>query len=101
MADYGAEPVWTSDGLRTQSLDDLPLADDTKAALRDWAAYYDARMHVGFDTGARERAAFDEEGLALWRRLTHELGSGWKVGYFNERLQQALWHDPEVAERDR
>jgi hypothetical protein len=74
-----------------------PLADATKTAVRDWADRYDARIQVGFDIAERERAAFEEDGRALWRRLTLELGSDWNVGYFSERLQRTLWHGPDDA----
>jgi len=100
MADYGADPVWTPDGLRNESLDDLPLADATKTAVRDWADRYDARIQVGFHIAEPERAAFEEDGRALWRRLTLELGSDWNVGYFSERLQRALWHAPDDVTDD-
>lgn len=94
MADYGAEPVWSANGRVAERLDDVPLSAATKRALREWASRYDELPSAGLRWSADDEADFERTGRELWIRVSAELGSGWRVGYFSEREGRALWGAP-------
>lgn len=90
MADYGAWPLWVySDGDLEDTPDpaDLPVNDELKAALVNWAKCYDATFNddnpsdSGFASPAEE--AFEAEGRRLWQELQAQLGLNWKVTYYS------------------
>lgn len=94
MTDYSADPVaWEPDGAIAQ-LDELPLSEETKTQLREWADWYEAggvpgRKHHWSSPEDLDR--FDREGRRLWKLVRDELGSEWTVGYFSEPTGERLW----------
>jgi hypothetical protein len=91
MCDYFAWPVWEFPSRLGVGEDAVPVCDETKAALREWAATYDRRLQTGDFSAPYDEARHDDEGRALWRRVQAELGSGWHVGYFNEATGTIEW----------
>jgi hypothetical protein len=95
MADYDCYPLWHGGGDQIGNIDPrtLPISTALVEALRDWAAEYDSRLDrkdgsVSVTPEAEE--AFDRTGIELARRLRQELGAGWDVVYFSDRLGRIL-----------
>ncbi len=91
MPDYHCFPVWKAGGeVGNVDPDDLPLTGDLKAALRAWAAAYDATLNQeyppdsGFASPAEEEE-FEAEGRRLWRELQAQLGPEYQVVYHSQR----------------
>jgi hypothetical protein len=84
MCDYTADPVWTADRQYMLDLDQLPLSDNTKAALRAWAQWYDTLLHRDFEWPAEEERAWTQESRRLWRVVADELGPDYEVGYYDD-----------------
>jgi len=90
MPDYQCHPLWKAGGeIGKVSPDELPLANDLRAALRVWASVYDKTLNQEYppDSGFASRAeeeAFEVEGWRLWRELKTQLGPGYKVVYFSQ-----------------
>jgi hypothetical protein len=94
--DYGkADPIWTEDGTGL-SLDALPVKEDTRAAVRDWAARWEPvawqQMDADdFNAGMSDRPAeppaeatwrsLGDEGRRLCAQVQQELADGWEVIY--------------------
>jgi hypothetical protein len=89
MCDYFAWPVWEFPSRIGTAEEDLPLSQETKVALREWAKTYDRRLQT--DDFSYDEVSHDEQGRELWRRVQTELGTGWRVGYFNERSLDIEW----------
>jgi hypothetical protein len=84
MCDYRAQPVWSvPDGINLR-LEDLPLTEATRIALRRWSDWYDNLWEQAFEWKAGEEAAFDREGQRLLQLVRSELGDGWQVELFTE-----------------
>lgn len=87
MADYAAWPLWDADGNVDAAT--LPLSTDLQERLDAWAEAFDGTVnrddprHARFAT-PEARAAWNEQGLALWHDLQRELGSAYVVCYFSE-----------------
>lgn len=90
MCDYGADPVWRRDDEVGVNLDDLPLDESTRQALRRWAGRFDARFDPGRDPPHEGNVEFDAEGRRLWLRVRDELGPAWTVSYYSEAEGQRL-----------
>jgi hypothetical protein len=94
MADYGCFPLWEYAGgdlVDNANPEHLPLTADLKAALRAWAAAYDATLNLecpqdspGFASPAEEEE-FEAEGRRLWRELQAQLGPEYQVVYHSQR----------------
>lgn len=86
MADYGCWPLWEASPGIFGDIDPatLPISDELKAQLRDWAEAYDRTLNQddprrsGFPSAADE-AAFRRTGALLADRLRAELGPGYSV----------------------
>lgn len=92
--DYGADPVWDRSSGRMINLDRLPVAPETRRALRDWRerwellAWQQMRtddLEAGMASEPAEPVSDDQwsdlehEGQQLSAQLQRELGSAWKV----------------------
>ncbi len=100
--DYSADPTWwESDGAMAE-LSELALGDELRAALERWADWFELTSEtqtVGADgmlryfINAAEEAAFEAEGLRLWRRARDQLAGRHEVGYASRLAARRLW-DP-------
>jgi hypothetical protein len=80
--DYFADPLWDAETGAMISLDSLPLSDETRAAVRAWAARWqeDALAEVrDLPTDATVQRGLGREAAALCCRIAQELGPGWRV----------------------
>ena len=87
MPDYGCEPLWVVDeGNMPPS--SFPISDELAEKLWAWMDDYDRTLNeayppeLGFATKEAEQA-FVKNGQSLASRLQDELGSEYKVVYFN------------------
>ncbi len=86
MADYGCYPLWeTSPNLYGNiNPDDLPISEDLKKELLEWADEYDSILNWSdpassvFPSKAAEDA-FRKKGYELGERLKTELGKEFSV----------------------
>src|SRR4051812_37650598 len=99
MCDYSADPVWWESDGSMAALAELPLGEEMRAALRRWADWFEPTLETQARAGDRlsyfpseaEAAAFEAEGLRLWRRVRAELAGRHEVGYRSERHRRRLW----------
>jgi hypothetical protein len=105
MPDYGCDPLWWEEGDEVGDIDPetLPLGKDTIERLHKWAKVYDATLNwddptdsAGFETEKAE-AAFEEEGISLWKQLQQELSPNYEVIYFSEKLHKLINHPSELS----
>jgi hypothetical protein len=96
MTDYECFPLWKVGGeIGNVDPDDLPLANELKAALRAWASAYDNTLNQeyppdsGFASPAEEEA-FEAEGRRLWNELQAQLSPEYKVVYYSSRDSRLL-----------
>jgi hypothetical protein len=97
MADYECFPLWEvlDDGTNNLNPDSLPLTDELKVALRNWAASYDRTLNrdyppeSGFAT-PEDEAAFEVEGRRLWKELQAQLAPRSRVAYYSSREARLL-----------
>jgi hypothetical protein len=97
MADYDCWPLWWAGDRAPGNLDPatLPLGPATLVRLDRWAAAFDAGLDRA-DPAASPApspaavAAFEREGVALWRRLRAELGPAYQVVYHSSRLARVV-----------
>nr|MDZ8059885.1 hypothetical protein [Nostoc sp. EkiNYC01] len=104
MADYGCYPLWwvSSDKVGNIDPETLPLIPETISRLEKWAEVYDAKLNwqnpgdsVGFSSLEAE-AAFENEGISLWKQLQKELLPNYEVIYFSNRLRKVVTHASEL-----
>ncbi|PHJ58024.1 hypothetical protein VF14_20620 [Nostoc linckia z18] len=104
MADYGCYPLWWATSDRAGDIDPetLLLSKETISRLEKWAEVYDAKLNwenpgdsVGFSSPEAE-AAFEDEGISLWKQLQKELAPNYQVIYFSNRLRKVLTHPIEL-----
>lgn len=98
MADYGCDPLWWADGDKVGNIDPgkLPLSQETINRLKKWASAYNETLNwqdpansQGFPNQEAE-AAFEEEGISLWKKLQIELVPNYEVVYFSEPLGKVI-----------
>ncbi|MGI8500287.1 MAG: hypothetical protein ACR2LR_04005, partial [Hassallia sp.] len=70
--------------------------------LHRWAKAYDATLNwadpvdsAGFESADAE-AAFESEGISLWKQLQKELAANYEVLYFSASLRKVLTHEREL-----
>ena len=94
MADYGCDPLWWEESDEVGDIDPatLPLSEGTIKRLHTWASAYDATLNwsdpsdsSGFPSTEAE-AAFESEGIMLWKQLQKELAPNYEVLYFSATL---------------
>jgi hypothetical protein len=103
MADYGCDPLWWADADKVGNIDParLPLSQETINHLRKWATAYNATLNWqdpanSPDLSPEEEAAFEEEGINLWKRLQTELAPNYRVVYFSELLGKVVNYPGEL-----
>lgn len=105
MVDYGCDPLWWEEPSEVGDIDPatLPLSEDTIERLHRWAKAYDATLNwaspadsPGFESADAE-AAFESEGISLWKQLQKELAPNYEVLYFSDRLRKVLTHESELS----
>ncbi len=97
MPEYGQTVLWHHGGDKVGPIDasQLPISEELRCSLKEWAFTYDDTFNQenprdsGFSSPEQE-AAFEEEGMRLWRQLQSELGSEWNVVYFSNRLGKLI-----------
>ncbi|MBS3025791.1 MAG: hypothetical protein HCA25_01500 [Dolichospermum sp. DET50] len=97
MADYGCDPLWWADADKVGNIDParLPLSQETINHLRKWATDYNATLNWqdpgnSPDLSPEEEAAFEQEGISLWKQLQKELAPNYEVVYFSESLGKVV-----------
>jgi hypothetical protein len=104
MADYGCYPLWWASSGKAGDIDPetMPLSEETVSRLEKWADIYDAKLNwedpnsSGFPT-LEAKAAFEQEGISLWKQLQKELAPDYEVIYFSEQLRQVVNNINELA----
>ena len=97
MADYGCYPLWWASYDKAGDIDPetMPLSKETISRLEKWADIYDAKLNredpnsSGF-TSLEAKAAFEAEGISLWKQLQKELAPNYEVFYFSETLRKVV-----------
>ncbi|MBD2385800.1 hypothetical protein [Cylindrospermum sp. FACHB-282] len=99
MADYGCYPLWWASSDKVGNIDPeiLPLSKETITRLEKWEEIFNAKLNwedpansPGFS--AEEEAAFEEEGISLWKQLQKELAPNYEILYFSESLRKVVNH---------
>jgi hypothetical protein len=104
MADYGCYPIWWASSGKAGDIDPetMPLSEETVSRLEKWADIYDAKLNwedpnsSGFSS-LEAKAAFEQEGISLWKQLQKELVPDYEVIYFSEQLRQVVNNINELA----
>ena len=104
MADYECYPLWWVNSDKAGDIDPetLPLSQETISRLEKWADIYDAKLNwedpnsSGFPS-LEAKAAFEAEGISLWKQLQKELAPNYEVIYFSEQLNQVVTNTNELA----
>ena len=97
MADYECYPLWWASSEKVGDIDPetMPLSEETVSRLEKWADIYDAKLNwedpnsSGFPT-LEAKAAFEQEGISLWKQLQKELAPNYEVIYFSEQLRKIV-----------
>ncbi|MBD2567636.1 hypothetical protein [Anabaena lutea] len=97
MADYGCYPLWWDSSDKAGDIDPetMPLSKETISRLEKWADIYDAKLNwedpnsSGFPT-LEAKAAFEKQGISLWKQLQKELAPNYEVIYFSETLRKVV-----------
>ncbi len=92
MADYRAFPLWSGERNGMLSPDALQLTDVLRDELVRWSADYDRWLSANGYCWPSEQVQTDwnERGYALAGRVAQELGSSYKVVFFDELLQRTV-----------
>lgn len=96
MADYDCWPLWWyagTDAIGNVDPHTLGLTDATLGRLQAWSERYNSyldREDPGHspDPTPAEQEAFEQEGIAIWRVLQHELRGRYQIVYYSERFKQ-------------
>jgi hypothetical protein len=80
----------------------MPLSEETVSRLEKWADIYDAKLNWedpgnSPDLSPEAAAAFEQEGISLWKQLQKELAPNYEVIYFSEQLRQVVNNTNELA----
>ena len=70
--------------------------------MRKWAIAYNATLNWqdpgnSPDLSPEAAAAFEQEGISLWKQLQKELAPNYEVIYFSEQLRQVVNNIRELA----
>ncbi len=103
MPDYGCDPLWWDDDeVGDIEPESLPLSNNTIERLHKWAKTYDATLNWEDPTDSpgfpslEAKAAFEEEGISLWKQLQKELAPNYEVVYFSDTLGKVVTHESEL-----
>jgi hypothetical protein len=100
MPDYQCYPLWHYRSPQVGCIDprDVGVSESLVADLLAWAEEYDSHMNWSDPAAARwsaeETAAFDTRGRHLACRVAREIGSRYKVFYFDRVTQSCVAADP-------
>ncbi len=104
MADYGCYPLWWASSDKVGDIDPetMPLTEETISHLEKWADIYNATLNWqdpgnSPDLSPEAAAAFEQEGISLWKQLQKELAPNYEVIYFSEQLNQVVTNINELA----
>lgn len=85
MADYGCFPLWEPSS-EEYNIDpnNLPISEELKSALMNWADKYDATLNQDYPPDScfaskAEEEAFEEESEILFQQLQRELGEDFEI----------------------
>jgi hypothetical protein len=103
MADYGCYPLWWASSGKAGDIDPetMPLSEATISRLEKWADIYGAKLNwedpnsSGFPN-LEAQAAFETEGISLWKQLQKELAPNYEVIYFSEQLRKVVTDTSEL-----
>ena len=97
MADYGCYPLWWASSGKAGDIDPetMPLSEKTVSRLEKWADIYDAKLNWEDPNSSdfpilEAKAAFEQEGISLWKQLQKELAPNYEVIYFSEQLRKIV-----------
>ncbi|MEH2250506.1 hypothetical protein [Nostoc sp.] len=103
MADYGCYPLWWVSPEKVGNIDPetLPLIPETIKRLNKWEEIFNAKLNWedpanSPDLSEEAEAAFEEEGISLWKQLQTELAPNYQVVYFSKLLGKVLTHLSEL-----
>jgi hypothetical protein len=108
MADYRADPIWDVRTESMVSLDQLPIGEPTRSAIRGWANRWEqlaeqdmhsADVKHGMLPGTAEPVprhaweTIERDGRALCHQVREELGDRWRVGWvsFEHGQRHVQW----------
>lgn len=104
MADYGCYPLWwmSPDKIGNINPETLPLTQETITRLEKWEESYNAKLNWqdpgnSPDLSPEEEAAFENEGISLWKQLQKELAPNYEVVYFSDSLGKIVTDINELA----
>lgn len=94
MADYAVWPLWDTNG--NVDPESLPISAELQARLDAWAEVFDGTVNRDDPRTARwsspeDAQRWNEQGVALWHDLQHELGPDYVVCYFSEAQADLLF----------
>lgn len=97
MADYGCYPLWWASYDKAGDIDPetMPLSKETISRLEKWADIYDAKLNWEDPNSSsfpslKAKAAFEAEGISLWKQLQKELAPNYEVFYFSKPYVKLL-----------
>jgi hypothetical protein len=104
MADYECYPLWWASSDKVGDIDPetMPLTEETISRLEKWTDIYNATLNWqdpgnSPDLSPEAEAAFEQEGISLWKQLQKELAPDYEVIYFSEQLNQVVTNTNELA----
>ncbi len=99
MSDYECSPVWENgESPGNIDLEELPISVGLRERLHAWAKAYDQTLNRADPSAScfaskEAEDAFERDGLLLSQALVAELGSGYEVNYYSERVGRLLSKD--------
>lgn len=83
--DFSADAVWCDECLFNLETEDLPLSNEIKNELKEWAWRYGEWMNWDTETllpgGVEQEEAHNEQGRQLTERVKEALGDEYYVGF--------------------
>ena len=105
MPDYHCYPLWWMESVTTGDISPatLSLSAETISRLERWVDAYDALLnpddpYVSDFPSEREKEAFEQEGIRLWKQLRAELAPAYEVLYYSIKRHKLLTQPDELAE---
>ena len=105
MPDYHCYPLWWMESVATGDISPatLPLSAETISRLELWVDAYDALLnpddpYTSDFPSEREKEAFEQEGIRLWKQLRAELAPEYEVFYYSIKRYKLLTQPDELTE---
>lgn len=83
-------PVWVSDGVTFDKLDDTPVSETLKKHLLSWTEFY-KEHHRGAWESPDSAFAYNSMGLDLANRVADELGPSYRVMVYLDGFKSEGW----------